>query len=101
IGDSHSVGPYGQRLFSLLRNDEYNLALYAHSSISAIHWTSTKTSKLSGGLLHQMFLDGELYTHPYPTHWRERVSTISFIPLLENMIHHPQWRVNNKPLSPN
>lgn len=92
IGDSHSVGPYGQKLFELLRNDGHNVALFAHSSSAPLHWTADTPSKLTGGVLHKLSVEGKLYLHPNPTHWREKVETIPFAPLLQNMLYHQEWK---------
>ncbi len=100
IGDSHTAGPFGQYVHqSLATRAGLNIVTYGHSSSAALHWLSSRRSKLTGGVYHQLsahktFNAYELVRmdNPNPTDWREAVEVPFFEPLVEDMNLHPEWR---------
>src|SRR5690606_31226303 len=71
---------------------------YGHASSAPIHWLSSKRSKLSGGVFHQLSAHKTInpnelirLNHPNPTDWRVPVEVPMYEPLINEMTFHSQW----------
>lgn len=95
VGDSHSVGPFGHKLFELVKDSKNNVALYAHSSSASRHWMNSSPSLLSGGAHHAMSINNVNKVFPFPD-WRIKQPSLYYPPLLDDMIYHPDWKLQNK-----
>lgn len=93
IGDSHTVGPFGQSLHNLL-TDHYNQVItLGHSSSAAYHWMSERDFKLSGGIFHKATRSNSSRLHPNPpASWRTRVSVPKMDTILQTPYVHESWK---------
>lgn len=93
LGDSHSVGPFGNTLFENLSGQKNtNVALYGHSSSSALHWVSEKTINLGGGVNHRLSFNGKRYSNPHKTHYKVKREVPKIQDILSNMAYHNEWK---------
>jgi len=94
IGDSHTAGPFGEILHKSLTHEypDKIILTYGHSSSAPIHWMSSKSTKLSGGLNHHFSINGQYYPHPNLPNWRLPAETLSLIDLFTSPILHSQWQ---------
>lgn len=93
IGDSHSVGPFGQTVFKKLSKiQDLNIAMYAHSSSAAVHWTANKTYELGGGVNHMLTVDGKFYDNPNKTHWSVRRKVPHIEDILKELAYNESWK---------
>lgn len=100
IGDSHTVGPFGDHLHKNLAkglNDKI-IMVYGHSSSAPIHWMSETPVVLSGGINHHISYQ-DIFLQYFPD-WRIKQPTLNLISLLDNPIIHSDW-VSKIPLKPN
>lgn len=95
VGDSHTVGPFGTFTHKNLAKDHPDkmIMVYGHSSSAPIHWMSSKPIKLSGGLNHHMSYQDKYLPHPNLPDWHELQNSIPLLPLLDNPVLHPSWKV--------
>lgn len=92
IGDSHTAGPFGSTIHSLLSREFDHVVTLGHSSSAAYHWVMDKDYKLSGGKFNQMFLKGSQYKDPNPTNWRLKVSVPKLSLVLNDNAYHTKWK---------
>lgn len=95
IGDSHTVGPFGDTLHRILAKDHPDkmIMVYAHSSSAPVHWMSKKPIKLTGGLNHHMSFNNLYLNHPNQPHWRIPQNSLNLQTLLGNPVMHESWRL--------
>lgn len=92
IGDSHTAGPFGSKIHSLLSSEFDHVVTLGHASSAAIHWVSEKDYKLSGGKFNQMFLKGSQYKDPNPMNWRVKVSVPKLSSVLNDNAYYHEWK---------
>lgn len=92
LGDSHTAGPFGSKIHSLLSSEFDHVVTLGHSSSAALHWVNTKDYKLSGGKFNQMLMNGSQYKDPNPTHWRDKVSVPKLSNVLNDNAYHTKWK---------
>ena len=92
IGDSHTAGPFGSKIHSLLSSEFDHVVTLGHSSSAALHWVNDKEYKLSGGKFNQMYLNSSQYKDPNPTHWTEKVSVPKLSEVLNDNAYHSKWK---------
>lgn len=92
IGDSHTAGPFGSKLHSLLSSEYEQVVTLGHSSSAASHWVNPKEYLLSGGKFNQMFLKGQQVRDPNPTHWRIKVKVPKLTEVLNDNAYHADWK---------
>jgi hypothetical protein len=92
IGDSHTAGPFGKKLHSLLSQEFNHVVTLGHSSSAALHWVSDKEYLLSGGKFNQLFRDNTQYVDPNPVHWRVKTKVPKLWDVLEDNAYHLKWK---------
>lgn len=94
IGDSHTVGPFGELLHKNLAatNSDKIILSYGHSSSAPVHWMNKTPSKLSGGINARMSHQNIFLPHPNLPNWRERQSSQNLIKLLNNPVKYASWK---------
>lgn len=101
IGDSHTVGPFGELLHKNLAasNPDKIILSYGHSSSAPIHWMSKTPAKLSGGINARMSHKNIFLPHPNLPNWRELQNSQNLVELLNNPVKHTSWK-NKIPSEP-
>lgn len=92
IGDSHTAGPFGTKIHSLLSTQFNHVVTLGHSSSAAFHWVKETDYKLSGGKFNQMSINRSQHLDPNPTHWREKVSVPKLGSVLNDNAYHSKWK---------